>query len=184
MGGLIDHPSSGLGIVRPPSDRPDCTFARSAVNVTHLQLAFAVEAEIGSNSLGDRATMTEAVPAAPETALFVTDDELHKLIAPHLGRDRFRAALKTCERGDPLFPRINPLWRGRYWPAVRAWLDRDQEVGSNGSIQDGPENFDAPTRQSTRAKARPSPAALLDRPASGPRPHGFPRQVHPAPSRR
>ena len=124
--------------------------------------------------------MTEAVPAAPETALFVTDDELHKLIAPHLGRDRFRAALKTCERGDPLFPRINPLWGGRYWPAVRAWLDRDQEVGSNGSVHDGPENFDASTRQSPRAKARPKSTAVLDRSAGGPRAHEFSRQVHPA----
>src|SRR4029077_11839062 len=74
MGGVIGQPSCGLGLVRPPSDRPDGTFARGAVNVTHSQLAFAVEAEIGSNPLGDRATMTEAVPAAPETALFVTDD--------------------------------------------------------------------------------------------------------------
>ena len=47
MGGVIDHPSSGLGIVRPPSARPDGTFAGSAVNVTYSQLAFAVEAEIG-----------------------------------------------------------------------------------------------------------------------------------------
>jgi hypothetical protein len=95
------------------------------------------------------------VPAVTETAvphelaLFVTDDELHQRIAPHLGRDRFRAALKECESGDPLFPRIHSLWRGRYWPAVRAWLDRNQGVSSNdfaGSVQDGPENFDAPTR--------------------------------------
>jgi hypothetical protein len=121
-----------------------------------------------------------------ELALFVTDDELHQRIAPHLGRDRFRAALKDCER-DLLFPRTHPLWRGRYWPSVRAWLDRNQEIGSNdfaGSIQDGPENFDAPTRQSPRVKARPKPAAVLDRPAGGPRPHGFPRQVHPAPGGR
>jgi hypothetical protein len=120
-------------------------------------------------------------------ALFVTDGELHERIAPHLGRDRFRAALKQCERADPLFPRIHSLWRGRYWPAVRAWLDRAQEVGSNdfaGSVQDGPENFNAPSRQSPRPKARPKPAALLDRPAGRSRPHGFPRQVHPPTSGR
>ena len=90
------------------------------------------------------------VPAVThEAGLFVTDDELRQRIAPHLGRDRFRAALKACEDADPLFPRIHSLWRGRYWPAVRAWLDRTQEVGSNdlaGSVQDGPENFDAHTR--------------------------------------
>src|SRR5262249_52099317 len=96
-----------------------------------------------------------------ELALFVNDDELHQRITPHLGRDRFSADLKECERAEPLFPRILSLWRGRYWAAVRAWLDRTEEVGSNdlaGSVQDGPENFDAPTRHSPRAKARPKPA--------------------------
>ena len=89
--------------------------------------------------------MTEtAVPH--ELALFVTDDGLHQRIAPHLGRDQFRAALKYCER-YLLFPRIHPLWRGRYWPSVRAWLDRNQEVGSNDfaeSVQDGPETSMSP----------------------------------------
>jgi hypothetical protein len=126
--------------------------------------------------------LTEAA-TTHEAALFVKDDELHQRIAPHLGRDRFRAALKECERADPLFPKIHSLWRGRYWPAVRAWLDHDQGVGSNvylGATQDGPEDFNAPTRKSPRPKTRPESEAILDRGPGGTKSAGFPRQVHPA----
>jgi hypothetical protein len=116
------------------------------------------------------------------TPIFVTDDQLHQLIAPHLGRDRFRAVLRECERSDPLFPRKQSLWGGRYLPSVCYWLDRSQGIHSNvfaGLVQDGPENFNAPTRKSSRPKTRPAPATLLDSPAGSPRPHGFSRQVHP-----
>ncbi|HEX4114150.1 MAG TPA: hypothetical protein VH020_16575 [Stellaceae bacterium] len=120
-----------------------------------------------------------------ETAsLFMTDDELHARIAPRLGRDRFHAALKACEERDPLFPRLDPLWRGRYWPALRAWFDNDQGVRGNAvvasSAQDGPESFNVATRRSPRPQARPASPAVLDRQPGGARPHGLPRQVHPA----
>jgi|GEM_PF-3180599 hypothetical protein len=95
-------------------------------------------------------TMTD-LPSPPEPSLFVDDAELHRRVAPHLGKDRFRAVVKVWERQN--FPRVNTLLRGRYWPAVRAWLDGENGVGSNApgsGIEDGPENFDAAPRQNPR----------------------------------
>jgi len=128
---------------------------------------------------------------APASAagLFLTDDELHRRIAPHLGRDRFRAALKVCEGDDPLFPRLHPLWRGRYWPALCAWFDNDQGVSGNAIVasnaQDGSENFDATARKSARPQRRPLPAgarpaaAVLVREERGAGHDGLPRRLHP-----
>src|SRR6516162_877401 len=80
--------------------------------------------------------------------LFVDDDELRRRLNPKMGRDRFRSALRVVEAKHPDFPRIHPLFRGRYWPAVRAWLDEEMGVGNNGRIltQDGPETFNAPAQ--------------------------------------
>jgi hypothetical protein len=80
-------------------------------------------------------------------ALFVDEDELHRRIAPHMGKDRFRAAVRACEQRR--FPKVSMLWRGRYWPAVKIWLDDENGVGDHGCAgiaQDGPENFDASAR--------------------------------------
>jgi hypothetical protein len=80
-------------------------------------------------------------------ALFVDDDELRRRINPNIGRDRFRAAVRAAEQRG--FPKIHPLWRGRYWPAVQMWLDSEIGAGKNGfdfNAEDGPENFNAPAR--------------------------------------
>ena len=83
--------------------------------------------------------------------LFVDDEELRRRINPKIGRDRFRSALRALEAKYPDFPKIHALFRGRYWPAVKAWLDDENGVRENGQIepgQDGPESFDAPAQQS------------------------------------
>lgn len=73
---------------------------------------------------------------------FVDERSLHKFLAPHLGRDSFRAAIRSLEADR--FPKVKKLFRGRYFPAVRAWLDARYGVGINGSFtEDGPEQFDA-----------------------------------------
>jgi hypothetical protein len=80
--------------------------------------------------------------------LFVDDDELRRRINPKIGRDRFRSALRALEAKYPDFPKIHALFRGRYWPAVKAWLDGKNGVRDNDRIapgQDGPEYFDAPS---------------------------------------
>lgn len=89
---------------------------------------------------------------AGEASLFVNDRELHRRLAPHMGRESFRAAIRQCEKKG--FPEENALWRARYWPAVKLWLDRENGIGSNQltmEAQDGPENFDATTRQHSRS---------------------------------
>jgi hypothetical protein len=80
---------------------------------------------------------------AATPALFVNDDELRKRINPNLGRDRFRTAIRAIETRHPDFPRINPLFKGRYWPAVQAWLDRHNGLDQAGAIegQDGEETW-------------------------------------------
>jgi hypothetical protein len=87
--------------------------------------------------------------------LFIDDDELHRRLNPKMGRDRFRSALRAIESKHRDFPRIHALFRGRYWPAVRAWLDDKNGVRDNVSTaiaQDGPETFDAPAQRPSRPK--------------------------------
>jgi hypothetical protein len=76
-------------------------------------------------------------------ALFVDDEELRHRINPKIGRDRFRAMVRELELSG--FPKIHSLFRGRYWPAVAAWLDADNGIGKhspNASVEDGPEDWD------------------------------------------
>src|SRR4051794_39295676 len=91
-----------------------------------------------------------------DTPLFLTDKGLHEKIAPHIGEKRFRSALRVLEaRG---FPAIHPLFGGRYWPNVRAWLDNENGV-QNGlpvSADDGQENFDGD------AEREPGPEMAAD----------------------
>ena len=60
-------------------------------------------------------------PTPTAAALFVDDRELHRRVCPSLGWDSFRAVVKVWERDG--FPKIIPLTRGRFYPAVEAWLN-------------------------------------------------------------
>jgi hypothetical protein len=123
--------------------------------------------------------------AAPALPLYVTDRELHALINPRLGWDRFRAAIREAElRG---FPPVQKLWGGRYWPKVKAWLDNDNRVNDHDIIavaQDGPENFDAAPGKHARPQTKPIRPALLDGAPGDAQPARFPRSVHSATSGR
>jgi hypothetical protein len=98
--------------------------------------------------MNDRSVRTEGgLEPGCTFALFVDDDELRRRINPKMGRDRFRAAVRAAEQRG--FPKIHPLWSGRYWPAVQEWLDSENGAGKNGfspTAEDGPENFNAPAR--------------------------------------
>jgi hypothetical protein len=117
--------------------------------------------------------------ALSNPALYVTDRELHLLINPKLGWDRFLAAIRQAElRG---FPPVQKLWGGRYWPKVKAWLDNDNRVNDHDIIavaQDGQENFDAPPRKNARSQTKPVRPALLDGAPGDTQPARFPRSVH------
>lgn len=115
---------------------------------------------------------------------YVDERTLHRLIAPHLGWERFKAQVKADERRG--FPRIRADWGGRCWPKVKAWLDNDNGVANHVTqvdAEDGPETFDAPPQRSSRVQARAAPAAVLDRAPGGARSDRIPRLVHRAPAR-
>lgn len=82
--------------------------------------------------------------ASEDPALFVDDRELHRLVGPHIGRDAFRAAIRVLEAKN--FPRTCPLFRGRYFPAVKAFFDGRHGVEGSATTlaaKNGVENFDA-----------------------------------------
>jgi hypothetical protein len=126
-------------------------------------------------------------PAPSDPSLYCDDRELHRRIASHLGWDRFKAALRACESKDAAFPRVNPLWRGRYFPAVKRWLDADEGLDEHGlaaSTEDGPEDFDAASRKNPKAQARPASPAVLDHSPGRARPEGLPGNVRSITARR
>jgi hypothetical protein len=79
-----------------------------------------------------------------DNTLFISDVVLHQRMNPRLGRDSFRAAIRALEARHPDFPRINVLFKGRYWPAVKAWFDRHSGI-SQGQVggEDGEETWPA-----------------------------------------
>ena len=100
---------------------------------------------------------------APLPPLFVTDDDLHRRLNPRMGRDRFRAVLKVAEVDG--FPPVHKLWGGRYWPKVKAWLDRHNRVDEHettATAEDGQENFNASPKRIARPQAKPARPAILD----------------------
>ena len=117
--------------------------------------------------------------------LFLSDDDIRLRINPKIGRDRFRSILRTLEDRFPDFPRISRVFGGRYWPAVRAWLDDDQGVrkdAASTTAQDGPETFDAPTQRQPRlevAEDEEGETALLGCETGRPGSDGLPGQNHP-----
>lgn len=119
-------------------------------------------------------------PISESPGLFLSWDELNDQVAPHLGRDRFRALIKTKqEQGG--FPPFRSEWGGFYWPRVKEWLDSDNGVGTHVAVSktdDGPETFDAAPRRRARPQARPAQPALLDREPGHAGSDGLSGQVH------
>jgi hypothetical protein len=90
--------------------------------------------------------MTEILDQGPAEArigrgLYKTEVEIARLLG--IGEKRWRAAASILERAG--LPQGDPLFAGRrYWPAVKAFLDRRHGLGSSSSSlqPDGEENFD------------------------------------------
>ena len=99
--------------------------------------------------------------------LYQTEDELHAWVAPHLTRAAFARALTEFEHYG--FPKVDPVFKGRYAPAVKAWLDdrarvsktefkscgREEEHG-NGREKRG-------SRPDLKAQKERPPSAILER---------------------
>jgi hypothetical protein len=124
-------------------------------------------------AIGRLSTAAGAMPA------YVDDKTLHQLVAPHMGRDSFSAALKSQEPKG--FPQVNSLWRGRYWPKCKAWLDDAEGMAANeptATAEDGQEDFDAAPGRKARTQDRPQQSPLLDREERGPGDAGLSGSVH------
>lgn len=113
--------------------------------------------------------------------LYIGWDELNELVAPRLGRDRFRALIKQ-KQASAGFPPFREEWGGFYRPAVRLWLDNDNRVTTHGpvsgDVQDGQENFDAAPGKKPRPQNRSSQSPVLVRKTGLPEPDGIRRHLH------
>jgi hypothetical protein len=84
----------------------------------------------------------EALLTALHTSRYVPDDVLRKEIAPYLSRAKFAASLAVLEREEG-FPKVEPLFDGRFLPAVVAYLERRAGLLKKTTIQapDGEETW-------------------------------------------
>lgn len=89
---------------------------------------------------------------AKSDTLYVTDAQLAERLG--LSFDQFKTALYALEQGGfPMFA------NRRYWPAIRAWLDRRYSLNAHGPY--GPDELES--RGSARAAARHRPASMVRR---------------------
>lgn len=119
---------------------------------------------------------------------FISEAEVHRLVAAKVGRDRWRAVLKLAEAEG--FPRIDALFGGRSRSKIKRWLDSYNEVANHEGVQDGQraqdgqENFDAAPKRQARVQARAARPALLDREAGEAGSDGISGSVHRLAARR
>jgi hypothetical protein len=99
--------------------------------------------------------------------LYQTEDELHAWVAPHLSRPAFARALTEFEHYG--FPKVDPVFKGRYAPAVKAWLDDRARVSKTEFKSCGREEEPIHGREKrgpgpdlARQKER-APSAILER---------------------
>jgi hypothetical protein len=84
--------------------------------------------------------------------LYVSDEELRQRLG--VGEDALRVAVKQLERNG--FPKKDPLFsKKRYWPAVKAFLDRRNGLSVKApSAIDGQEHDDEETAGRRRPGSR------------------------------
>jgi hypothetical protein len=108
-----------------------------------------------------------AAGAGPMTPLYQNDEALRAAIAPHLSRAAFARVIGELERYG--FPKADPLFKARYAPAVRAWLDKQAGLSKiEPQVQDGQETWDdggaKPDARANSAEAKIGPrSSLLER---------------------
>ena len=100
--------------------------------------------------------------------LFSTDEEIGEAV---LGRERKGefAALAQLQERDGM-PKINPVWGGRYVPAVKAFLDAQYGISASATVPLAPNGVEGSFHgKSKRTPEKPGPkmAKEKDRP-SGP----------------
>jgi hypothetical protein len=92
------------------------------------------------------------------TPLYQNDEALRAAIAPHLSRAAFARVIGELERYG--FPKADPLFKARYAPAVRAWLDKQAGLRKiEAQAPDGEETWDHAGTQPDAGSHRPEKKA-------------------------
>lgn len=104
--------------------------------------------------------------ACASDPLYQTEEDLRGWVAPHLPRPAFARLIIQFEHYG--FPKFDPVLKGRYAPAVKAWLDDHARVSMVRFKSDGGEDAlwgrrkgHAPSEQAE--KPRPVSKILLER---------------------
>jgi hypothetical protein len=92
--------------------------------------------------------------------LFAPDEAIGEAV---LGTERKRefAAMAQLQERDGM-PKINPVWGGRYVPAVKAFLDK--QYGLSTAVPLAPNGVEGNFHGSQRKKSRPEVAKQTNRP--------------------
>lgn len=69
---------------------------------------------------------------ATTSPLYVTDDECARRVMGEGKTSDWKAASKVLERHG--LPPVDPMFGGRYWPAVRAFLDARHGLRNVGDL--------------------------------------------------
>lgn len=88
-------------------------------------------------------------------SLYLSEAEIAREILGTKRAHEWRALADILERDG--FPKVDPIFGGRYMPAVRAWLDAYNRIGNIAPVRRGRETWqDKPKPQGSsgeRAKA-------------------------------
>ena len=86
--------------------------------------------------------------------LYPTEEQIARAVLPPDKTKAWDGIASVLERRG--FPQIDPLFGGRYWPAVKAFLDRRHGLNNTtpAAAPDGEENWDdaKPSTKSTRPR--------------------------------
>jgi hypothetical protein len=97
--------------------------------------------------------MTRALPLTiADLHLFDTDERIGEAVLGPERKSEFSRLAALLERDG--MPKINPLWGGRYVPAVKAFLDADNGLSTlTPTTPDGLEGTWTPGRSARRVRA-------------------------------
>lgn len=94
--------------------------------------------------------------------LFATDEEIGEAVLGWCRKDEFKGLAVLQERYG--MPKMNPVWGGRYVPAVKAFLDHQYGIGRTVAVPLAPDgiegNFHAPRRQTKEPRAQMAHQAI------------------------
>lgn len=85
--------------------------------------------------------MARTAKSLDRPSLYLSEPEIAELVLPPTKAREWPDIAAVLEREG--LPRIDPIMGGRYWPAVRAWLDRRHGLrkGHVTATADGEESW-------------------------------------------